>query len=334
MILWLLLFSTFFSLRVEQLMAPDVYAISPNRQDQAPLDCLFFDENGMPTLYRVHEETGWEEGLRASVIPAQQYTIGMDYIEDVSSGETLIRYASKPPRAGEIVNPIQVRHGRDDCYLSVGSDPLRKELPENYSVLAEQGNARLVSVTDAAEIFLPDQAAQELFDMNPSMPPQTQVYSLGELEEFTDSLRLLALVFALLLAVAVLWVHSFFLLKDLKRNRTALIFNGSLAAVFLIAVPVLLHILSLPSSLLPTETIVDLGHYRREFSEIFSALRAFTANGNESAAAALSQAQTALWASVGILIAGLVLGVAAVLLERFLRRPRKKFVPKHAAGRV
>ena len=333
MILWLLLFSTFFSLRVEQLMVPDVYVIPPSPMDQKiPLDCLFFDENGVMTLFRVREETGWEEGLRASILPSQQYTLGMDDIE-VSGAGTVIRYSSKPPRAGEIVNIVQVKYDRTDLYLSVGEDPLREELPKNYMVLETQRDARLFSVKDAADVFLPDQAVQKLFDTDPYMGPKTQVYSLGELEKFTSALRLLALVFALLLAVAVLWVYSFFLLKDVRKNRKRLIVNGSIAVVFLIAVPILLHILALPSSLLPTQTIVDMGHYQREFSAIFSALQTLSAAGNETAAAALSQAQTMLWVSIGILVGGLLLGVGIVLVESLKRKPQKKAAPRHAAGR-
>lgn len=330
MILWLLLFSTFFSLRVEQMMVPDVYTVSPHPiEHKVALDCPFFDEDGAMTIYRVREETGWEEGLRASILPSNQYELGMDGIE-VRGADMVIRYSSKLPRAGEIVHPVTPSRNRTDLYLAVGEDPLRATLPETYKVLETQRNARLVSVTKGSDIFLPDQAVQELFETDPFMGPKTQVYSLGELEQFTSALRLLALIFALLLTVAVLWLYSFFLLKDVSKNRKRLIVNGSLSIVFLIAVPILLHILALPSSLLPTQTIVDMGHYQREFSEIFSALQNLSAAGNETASAALSQAQTMLWVSIGILAGGLALGIVIVLAEK-LTRKRKKVAPRHAA---
>lgn len=79
MVLWLLTFSTIFSLRVEQWMVPSVTTVEPkfsfaNRKGHAPLDCLFETETGS-AVFTVYEGTMWDAGTRARALQPDDYTV-------------------------------------------------------------------------------------------------------------------------------------------------------------------------------------------------------------------------------------------------------------------
>ena len=66
LILWGLVFCTMLSVRIEQLMIPEVVLTQADESEPSPhiaLDSLFFDDTGMH-LYRPREGTGWETGTR------------------------------------------------------------------------------------------------------------------------------------------------------------------------------------------------------------------------------------------------------------------------------
>ena len=89
------------------------------------------------------------------------------------------------------------------------------------------------------------------------------------LKAFFRSCRFLAALLALSLFVLILWVYSFVLSRRAKENRAKLIFHGVLGVLALLAVPLILLHIALPSSLLPQYRITDAAYYMREFGEIF-----------------------------------------------------------------
>ena len=70
LILWGLVFCTMLSVRIEQLMIPEVVLTQADESEPSPhiaLDSLFFDDTGMH-LYRPREGTGWAFMKKKSII--------------------------------------------------------------------------------------------------------------------------------------------------------------------------------------------------------------------------------------------------------------------------
>ena len=77
LILWGLVFCTMLSVRIEQLMIPEVVLTQADESEPSPhiaLDSLFFDDTGMH-LYRPREGTGWETGTRIYEEEINNYSI-------------------------------------------------------------------------------------------------------------------------------------------------------------------------------------------------------------------------------------------------------------------
>ncbi len=311
LILWFLLFSTAFSFWVEQAMVPEVVLThsdpskSSDGYDRLSLDCLKAND-GEPSLYFVMEGSGWEEGDRAWKIEDSEYSVSEEGIELLYDHRgDMIRYSTKPIRSGDPVSRVNRQGTFEDCWLAVSGGEelsLRDEAKEACQVLAQNGNALLLSVKEASRPFMPDEAESTLFGASVFGTGQRKLYSLAELEEFTGALRSLALLPGLALTVFILWAASFALIKDVKKNRKKLVINGVLAVLALAAIWVVLQKASLPSSLLPRTSIMELSHYGSEFSEIFSSLKSFAAAGNEVAAKAVSGASASLWTALAVVL--------------------------------
>ena len=330
LLLWGLAACTLLSLRIEVLMAPKVVLVDENvRATALPMDCLMQDEDG-DHLFTVVQGSGWNSGRRANEVSWVYYTVSAGSISMSSYGET-VQYATKLPRHGY---PVKVLSGaaKDDDQWLVTSQTDALNIPDNVqNVTVEQTSdtAVLLSVQKMPTPFMPGRAKSELKIKAPNSPT---VYSLNDVQAFMDALPQVAGVLALFPFALILWTYSVSLSKSPRKHRTLLCVNGAAGVLLLLGMAFLLNGIELPSSLLPQNSILQFSHYGREFSEIFSALQNLSAAGNETAATVLSQAQTMLWVSLGILIAGCVLGVGIVLLEKLVHR-KNKFVPKHAAGR-
>lgn len=322
LVLWLLVFSTIFSLWVEQIMVPWVTVTRPVKASSGEtgrisLDCLQENEAGSPVIYQTYEGTGWEEGTRISIMPQDSYRILEEFIQVDSSYLPIVRYFTKTPEAGQPVNMISKTQSISDTLLVLSPEPLaplKEEIPENYQILDQTDTALLVSSEKTDLPFLPNKAESELFSIDPNQLSRKKVYSFAEVEEFAGKLLLLVLCMSFVLVTLILWGFSCTLLKDLKKHRRALLLNGSLAVGFLLATPFLLNAAQLPSSLLPQKVIVEFGHYIQEFSQLLPALKAFS--NQPEARALLSHVSAMPWVSLGILVLGILFAVGIVLLEK------------------
>lgn len=338
LVLWFLLFSTFFSLWVEQTMVPFVTVTESTLtmdfpKPTLPLDCLIPDEEGVPALYQTYEGTGWEEGPRAALTGPQSYMIDLDKIVLEYGGATYIRYASKPPETGKPVNVLLNPQEEPDILLVLGTEgisSLKEDSPKSCRIIDKTDNALLVSLEKSSFPFLPKKADSDLFEADPFGGSERQLYSLSEFQSFAGGIRFLSLLPSLALMVFLLWLYSCFLIKNAKQNRRALLVNGIFAVASLLSVPWILSALQLPSSLLPRSSITDLSHYAREFGEISSALEGFAAAGNQTAAAALEAAGQSLTGSLAIVLGGVLLALALIAAEIFLRKMRAAPRGKHA----
>lgn len=335
LILWFLLFSTFFSLWVEEEMVPWVSTAQSKTQFSSlegtlPLDCLTIDEDGLPVLYQTYEGVGWEEGTRASLVDPANYEIGEEDMRVEFLSGPAIRYYSKQPRVGELVRTLPKAESGPDDFLVLcrdGLPALKEDVPKEYSVAEQSETTLLVSCEKASFPFLPQKTVSSLFDPDPFSGRRIKAYSLTELRQFSGNLLLLALVLGLALMTTILWAFSLPLLKNAKRNKKPLLLNGGLALCALAAVFLIFRWAALPSSLLPPNSIVELGHYTQEFSEIFSVLGPLAEGGSAIARQALDHAVSRLWLSLGIVLAGILLAVAVALAERRFRRAAKAETP-------
>ena len=313
LVFWLIAFSTLFSIRVEQWMTPVVTTTGTNQYDELPMGCLQWDEM-VPHLFRMEEGTDWSLGTRAREYPSSQYTILPEKISVTGGyGASFILYSTKPVENGGL---IEKKQGKTE------------KLPDDLLILETE---------DSVPILLENEEVEQPFMENRETDKREvyRVYSLSEMTDFFDALRLLAILPAEFFFLLGLWGASLRLAKAPRKNRVTLGINILIALLLLGSVVLLLNAVSLAQSLLPQDVIVEIGHYTGEFSEIFSLLERFAAQGNQRAAGALAQVHAAIWVSLGIVLAGIAAGVGAFFLEtarkprKSLRKPRQKHIPRH-----
>ena len=300
LILWGLVFCTILSVRIEQLMIPEVVLTQADESEPSPhiaVDSLFFDDTGMH-LYRPREGTGWETGTRIYEEEINNYSVGENQL-DLKFFGSYVRYASKPLRSGDEISIKSDLENRDDTWLAIFPEGI-PQLSGALTPTAEAENALLFNVTDTPQPFMADRAKSTI-----------------------SQLPLLAALLSLSLFVLILWIYSFILSRRAKENRAKLIFHGVLGILALLAVPLILLHIALPSSLLPQYRITDVAYYMREFGELFSALNILAKSSRESTEllqyAGKMQAMTLVIVGFGIF-----LGVIFILIERLVRNKSVK----------
>lgn len=303
MVLWLLIFSSIFSLWVERTMTPIVTECYPDTTEsyaepKLPLDCLFTGEDGEPVLYQIYEGLAWESGTRVKLVPPQSYTVLDEHIIYYGHGP-VIRYSTKELQPGEKAVTASGTEGREELYLAIVTEGVSLRDNPGATVLARKDDAILAGEAGAPSVFMPKRAAAKLFwHQTPSLP-SGRVYSLVDVEDFFRALPFAAILPGMMMFALILWAMSFPLLRDLMGNRGQLVRNTCFAAALLVPL-VLLNFLRLPPSLLPRDSIVDFSRYLKEFGEIFTHLRHFADAGVTSAQGLLIHAYTQIWIAAGM----------------------------------
>lgn len=335
LVLWMLVLCTCLAVHIEQLMIPQVTTVKPEDNDPSPdipLDALFWDDMGMH-LYRPREGSGWEKGTRIYEESPGNYTPDVDKI-DLQLYGSYIRYASKPLREGDEISIQTENEKLDDTWLAVFPEgvPSYEVTSDAITVTEQTDTALLLTVQNAPQPFMEDRAKSLIpaisEDMMMGERPGTY-YSLLDIEQFMAQLPLLASLLGIVLFTVILWGYSCVLSKNVKENRARLIVNGVLAAVLLLCVPLILHFVDLPSSLLPQYRITEIGHYANELREVFTALNGFAGAGHDAAQAALRYAETCRTFAILIAALGILLAALTIQIEGRIGRGKRK--PKHAA---
>lgn len=266
LVLWALIVCTFLSIRIEQLMLPQVTMIKTDDRDPTPnipLDSLFWDDMGMH-LYRAWEGSGWEKGTRVNEESQGDYTVGADRV-DLKFMGSYIRYASNPLRVGDQVVIQTEIEQMDDHWVAVFPEgvPQYEVSSEQVVVQDQTDTALLMSVTDAPQPFMEDRAKSFVPTVTDefAIPGEAAgtYYSLLDVQQFMSQVPLLSLLLAIFVFTLILWGYSCTLAKRAGKHRACLIANSGIAVVLLLCIPFILHILELPSSLLPQYHIVDFG---------------------------------------------------------------------------
>ena len=113
--------------------------------------------------------------------------------------------------------------------------------------------------------------------------PEERLYSMTELENFSNMFLFLGLLLASLASTLFIWIYSWKLSKNVRKHKTPLLVNGGVLTLLLLGIYKLAAALQLSSSLLPKENILDLEHYRETFGSVLKALEKLQQMGNEEA---------------------------------------------------
>lgn len=329
LILWGLVFCTMLSVRIEQLMIPEVVLTQADESEPSPhiaLDSLFFDDTGMH-LYRPREGTGWETGTRIYEEEINNYSVGAEQL-DLKFFGSYVRYASKPLRSGDEISIKSDLENKDDTWLAIFPEGI-PQLSDALTLTAEAENALLFNVTDTPQPFMADRAKSTILPVTELANENAgSFYSLSDVKSFLSQLPLLAALLALSIFVLILWIYSFILSRKAKENRAKLIFHGVLGILALLAVPLILQHITLPSSLLPQYRITDAAYYMREFGEVFKSLTALVQAGSAEAEAVLIAASTAQNTALLVALLAPIAAGAIILVETILKKSRQA---KHLA---
>ena len=193
LILWGLVFCTMLSVRIEQLMIPEVVLTQADESEPSPhiaLDSLFFDDTGMH-LYRPREGTGWETGTRIYEEEINNYSVGENQL-DLKFFGSYVRYASKPLRSGDEISIKSDLENRDDTWLAIFPEGI-PQLSGALTPTAEAENALLFNVTDTPQPFMADRAKSTILPVTELANENAgSFYSLSDVKSFLSQLPLLA----------------------------------------------------------------------------------------------------------------------------------------------
>lgn len=329
MIFWLVGFTTFLSMKVERQMIPQVTTASADTgmsirsTPKLPLDCLQVDEAGMH-LYSIYEGAGWEAGSRVREV--FDYTVAEDGLEMDNGWGDYVRYASKPLKPGGLVEVVRGGERVPDHWLAVFPEdaPEIAKLPEGITIEGRAGRALLLSVAQDAQPFMEGRAKSQVPEL-----AEAHVYSFNDMRRFLGNLPLCALLLGALLAALALWGFAWYQAKNLKLYRAYIWGNLLLGLAVLAFVPLILHFIGLPSSLLPQEEITDFGWYFRELVEFFQAAESLS-GGLEAVEAVLrARLWAVVWSAAAVLLsaalaAGMMIAQEAWRVHRFIQKLRRE----------
>ena len=280
---------------------------------ELPERALFRDERGLH-LYEVYDGTGWESGKRIREVTGWT-TQGDGTVYVPGYPDTAYVFsATRQPRAGEEVLPLESQERGDDTYLLIfgGELPKDAQLPLEAVGFDVKGNAALMEMRSFPVPFMEQRAktASELTGF------AERIFSLGDTEQLLNQLPRIAGGAAVLLAGLV------FLIAAWRMPKAGLLrcVNGALAALCLCLLPGTLSKILLPGSLLPEENVFALSHYRTALDTVFNELAAFP-----DAFQVLAQVRdTAFSASGRVLLLGAGVTAGILLLECGLQWAQKR----------
>ena len=280
LVAYLLLFCTIFAPMAGREMAilVEVKQIKKNVSfnPQVAISCALWDDEEI--IFQVVEGTGWNIGSRVDPLPRQYYSISHDFKGNPShvvlspgAEYSVILSASRSPRKDdlvEIVDPEESPGEKLILYCPEGVQEI-KLLQNNFTV-SQQGEQGILMDTMSIKMpYFEHRTVQALKDR--VIAEGLRVYSYSDAKNFLWQLPLLSLMTGLLVCGVILWGGTCLLTKKQQSKRLLCVNIGAIALTLLVIWP-LTYAIDLPASLMPPNSILDLGHYFSEFSNIFTAL--------------------------------------------------------------
>ena len=264
---WLLLICTILSSSIERQMTVKVQVLEPTPsmlEMNAPMQVYSSEILSGGNLYESVEGSEWESGFRAEIVPPELYITEGNEIMLSPEGAGLsekILYRTKELFPGAVVQKIMPIQGKEGLYLT----------------LSPKKEPQLSSMT-GKEPYMENLQKEEL-----GLLPEERLYSMTELENFSNMFLFLGLLLAALASTLFIWIYSWKLSKNDRKHKTPLLVNGGVLTLLLLGIYKLAAALQLSSSLLPKENILDLEHYRETFGFVLKALEKLQQMGNEEA---------------------------------------------------
>ncbi len=327
LLLYVLTACTMLSQKIEAQMDTQVEVVrrTPNNtQTSVPIRAVFTDEAG-DHLYEIRDDGGWESGLRFYEVADFRPTWAFDAVELVGTRPyTFVLSASKTPVVGKRVTVVQNFETGPDTYLLVYGRlfPQKLEFAQGLHLVGKTRNSVLLETQSGTFPFFP----HSLKTTTNAADLAVQLFSLTEANALLRELPKAALAGAVVLAGFVLLAVSWPLFS--RDHRGVLAVNLLLAALCLGALAWLLGGISLPSSMLPPESIFDGAYYQREYALLLEQLTAFPeyrADLAQTMHQVRSSLPGAFWtapgAAVGLLAAEWLAGMLAGRRER--KRPKR-----------
>lgn len=220
----------------------------------------------------------------------------------------VIMSASRTPRVGDRVEPVQLQDSPNEkliIYCPEGYEEI-VDRQDKFTVLGAGQNGILM---DTSSTPMPYFEQYTVFSLENRLKADNyRVYSYTDAENLLKALPQLAVFGAIILFAAVLWAGTCVITK--KQQPAWLLWgNIGLGGLSLAAVRGLGQQVDLPASLMPPESILDLAHYKSEFSNIFSAMEQV---GDGSLQSLYSRN---LLMAVLVLLAGGILGAVLVWVQ-------------------
>lgn len=321
---YLLLFCTLFAPMAQREMAilAEIKKVNANAYRNTNLSAYsarWGDEEG---LFQVVEGTGWNTGDRADLIAKQYYMTYRDYRGKIShitlhpgTAYTVIVSASRTPRVGDSVEVVELTEHRGEkliIYTPKGAiQPW--PLPNNFTILQQSEKGMLMDTIGIKMPYLEHLMVQSLESRIEA--EDMRVYSYTDAKNFMAQFPLIALMAGLLLSGIILWSGTCLLTKRERPSRLLWVNGGAMGLTLLLTLP-LTKLIDLPASLMPSTNILDIGHYAREFFNIFTAMSSV---GDQSLQHFCVQ-MAAASAAVVLILAAISLGLLLWERKRFFHR--------------
>lgn len=307
---------TLLSTAVSREMAVEVKTARPHTNPAQGIDSLplaaFHQEEDGTFLYLLEEGEGLLGGERLRRTPADLLSIeeGPGFPTGLEERGSYVMYASRPLEDEALAAEIDPDDPAPDTYLLWA--PAGAELSlEAVSASAAGGTVYLLPQEAASQPFLEEQELAALFPGGEG--ENCRLFSLKDGEAFASQLPLLGAAGVLLLVPLACCVGLCFSIGKRGKGKAKTLWCLLLAAS-LAGLSLLLQKVALPASLMPPETIFDLGYYSEIFRLVGNGLSAFSDNAACGKLGALlaRQQTTALAIFVGgciVLGTGLLLGI-------------------------
>lgn len=324
LVAYLLLFCTIFAPMAGREMAilVDIKQIKKNVNFNPSVagSCALWD--GEEIVFQVVEGTGWNTGSRVDPLPQQYYSIAYNLNGNPShvvlspgAEYSVILSASGTPHKDDLVEIVDAKESPGEkliLYCPKGIQEI-KLLQNNFTVSKQGDQGILIDTISIKMPYFEHRIVQALKAR--IIAEGLRVYSYTDAKSFLYQLPLLSLMAGLLLCGVVLWGGTCLLTKKQQSGRLLWVNTGAISLTLLLIWP-LTYAVDLPASLMPPNSILDLGHYFREFSNIFTAL----ASAGDQSLHTLSICMTI--ASVAILL------VVVALSVMFLKYQYKRYKTK------
>ena len=307
---------TLLSTAVSREMAVEVKTARPRTNPAQGIDSLplaaFHQEEDGTFLYLLEESEGLLGGERLRRTPADLLSIeeGRGFTTGLEERGSYVLYASRPLEDEALAAETDPGDPAPDTYLLWA--PAGAELPlEAVSAPAAGGTVYLLPQEEASQPFLEEQELAALFPGGEG--ENCRLFSLKDGEAFASQLPLLGAAGVLLLVPLVCCLGLCLSIGKRGLGKEKALWCLLLAAS-LVGLSLLLQKVALPASLMPPETIFDLGYYSEIFRLVGNGLSAFSDNAACGKLGALlaRQQTTALAIFVGgciVLGTGLLLGI-------------------------